>query len=1252
MTGPQDTMGRMSYLSGKETKKRALDEALDTKGFAEGGIPVGAGRPISTVTGKFLPTDEEKWIAGKKLLSALMDISPGIGDVKSAQEALTGEDILTGEKLGTLGRSLAGLAVLPFVPGSIKNIGKIGKKTKDVGTPFMRESASLLQKEIRDFRKMYPDVAEKLAEVNILPQHKMGSPTQRGSFASKASLSARLRPDEQYSINIAEKLLADSSKYKATTATHAFKHEKWHAIRRFTKDKKYDPKYLGESEETLSKFLEMNKFIDSFETRKPFSPYAKKAKQTNEANKYYMELKKYGDPAFKDFVLPKKINYGSENFAEFAQRVETGEITGKLAQQFQELFDPKLFQLSINKPTIPIFKGTEDAARFGVNATKTDITELKRLREQTLLEGKTLQEAGKLQEAYDIGFKAQLYNEAIQASEGRKFIPAGFAEGGMVSNWLKTAYDFYFGKKDVEMTGPQETMGRMSYLSSKESKKERLDEALDIKGFAEGGMIGNWLKTAMNFYFGTKDTAVDKQEETIGRMSYLSSKETKRHKLDEAFNIDAKGFAEGGMVSNWLKTAIVKYINQGNKIYGLNAAGEIIKEIGDNEEKESFLRNKAYAVGRGETDPENVLFKDLAKAKFGVTTRQKTGRRFAGELSKDLSERFPLGDFNTDVLAEQLAKDKQTAKLDPKMRDLLRFPGLKEAPEGFNMTFDRETDVVSGKGLGIGVQSYYDLKEFQYKDMKRAMSAGKLSLPTIAPGFVSTAGEDPTTKDIFKRKEIQKEVLRKRLLQPSRTDLREETDFTPDSEQILQVFGRDTQILYDLQSKLKYLHENTPGGLKSVEQRKDSDLYSKYTKVTDLLKKGPLGKEDLSFVSGLIRDKELSTEVFKLREETEKKQFGLAISPRMAYMISPKMFGEYKKARESGDGSVGFAAQLFFGNKLAEGNNLKKVFDSTRGSVQEQNKLELFFKQFASKFSTDELRKINSNVRIQEIVEQLRKKDPKSAGLKAHEYAKDATSAFQSMPVMHAGGEVRKTGPIFAQKGELVLPRGFADGGFVDDTTSSAILKEGAIKIQDDGIAETIADKITAALENTKVDIKEDAKVGVDIGDVKVPVDVGDVKIGVDLAGVTVPVDTSDVSIGIDVTAAASTLEQSITRAISSASVDVKTTSSTQSVGADKIDEVATSVRDVQDKVFTLRGEMESELETLRGASVNSGTLRAEVENVVNVAMGRIEQDVNDQANIISNLTSKVTRTEQRLDVKIDTANARALDAQNFATRY
>ena len=60
----------------------------------------------------------------------MLDVVPGIGDIKSGQEAWTGEDVLTGEKLGMLGRSLSGLAVLPFIPGSIKNLGKTFKKTK------------------------------------------------------------------------------------------------------------------------------------------------------------------------------------------------------------------------------------------------------------------------------------------------------------------------------------------------------------------------------------------------------------------------------------------------------------------------------------------------------------------------------------------------------------------------------------------------------------------------------------------------------------------------------------------------------------------------------------------------------------------------------------------------------------------------------------------------------------------------------------------------------------------------------------------------------------------------------------------------------------------------------------------------------------------------------------------------------------------------------------------------------------------
>jgi hypothetical protein len=110
-------------------RKKQLEKMREELGWQKGGVIEDERfkNAISAITGKPLPTSEERMEGGKKLASILLDLIPGVGDIKSGQEAITGADILTGEKLGGLGRGLAGLAVLPFVPGVIKKFGKLKK---------------------------------------------------------------------------------------------------------------------------------------------------------------------------------------------------------------------------------------------------------------------------------------------------------------------------------------------------------------------------------------------------------------------------------------------------------------------------------------------------------------------------------------------------------------------------------------------------------------------------------------------------------------------------------------------------------------------------------------------------------------------------------------------------------------------------------------------------------------------------------------------------------------------------------------------------------------------------------------------------------------------------------------------------------------------------------------------------------------------------------------------------------------------
>ena len=74
---------------------------------------------------------------------------------------------------------------------------------------------------------------------------------------------------------------------------------------------------------------------------------------------------------------------------------------------------------------VPEFKTTGEAMKYGKEATQTEIKNLRNTREQLVKEGEVLQKAGKLQESSDVGTKAQFYNEAILAAEGRRDLAKG-----------------------------------------------------------------------------------------------------------------------------------------------------------------------------------------------------------------------------------------------------------------------------------------------------------------------------------------------------------------------------------------------------------------------------------------------------------------------------------------------------------------------------------------------------------------------------------------------------------------------------------------------------------------------------------------------------------------------------------------------------------------------------------------------------------------------------------------------------------
>jgi len=123
------------------------------------------------------PPAKETW---KRAVSTGIDFLPGPGDVKAAQEAITGENLITGEDLGPWERVLAGAGVLPFVPGMAGWLKKpvLGKIVKGVEIkephpmPFERRRiiADMLEedktyKEIQQAIGASPDAIKNVADI-------------------------------------------------------------------------------------------------------------------------------------------------------------------------------------------------------------------------------------------------------------------------------------------------------------------------------------------------------------------------------------------------------------------------------------------------------------------------------------------------------------------------------------------------------------------------------------------------------------------------------------------------------------------------------------------------------------------------------------------------------------------------------------------------------------------------------------------------------------------------------------------------------------------------------------------------------------------------------------------------------------------------------------------------------------------------------------------------------------------------------
>ena len=259
----------------------------------------------------------------------------------------------------------------------------------------------------------------------------------------------------------------------------------------------------------------------------------------------------------------------------------------------------------------------------------------------------------------------------------------------------------------------------------------------------------------------------------------------------------------------------------------------------------------------------------------------------------------------------------------------------------------------------------------------------------------------------------------------------------------------------------------------------------------------------------------------------------------------------------------------------------------------------------------------------------------------------DATK--RSAYVKHNGGVIPRTGLVFAEGGEVILPKvqKFAAGSSGPVGLEGASYKVEIPKIKVDAeelinelnsIILKVEDK-TLAVEDTVLAV-EDKVIKVDVPD-SIQVEQPDWKVAVD-----VPTDTIQVT--IDATNAATTISDSIKNALNT-TIKVETTGTTNAVGGDRLNEVAQAIASVNDKVIGLSREVAS-VKMLGNTGANNETIDIDrkVNSIVDTKLAGVNRNLDELRNAVSDVSATQRQKDVYRDSQYDDLDRRLRNAFSF----
>ena len=234
------------------------------------------------------------------------------------------------------------------------------------------------------------------------------------------------------------------------------------------------------------------------------------------------------------------------------------------------------------------------------------------------------------------------------------------------------------------------------------------------------------------------------------------------------------------------------------------------------------------------------------------------------------------------------------------------------------------------------------------------------------------------------------------------------------------------------------------------------------------------------------------------------------------------------------------------------------------------------------------------------------------------------------------GGVITRTGPVFAHKGEHVVPKGYALGGMAElSTVDSKSINNVTVTINAESLMSELASmKLKVEEPVLKVDVPaEGIKVDMPAEGIKVemPTDTIKVEMPTDTIKVDMPTDTIKVDMPTE-------------------GIKVKVDGDINAVGSEKLDRLAECVKGLEDRLLYVKNDLGDKISIINAKEdTDDYRMEVRVKALINSQLADIEQQLVTIRSSTTDYNGSIVRVDSKLTAMIQELERRLTSVFNFA---